>query len=476
MPEPAPLDHGPVLRTRGADGTLAPPRPVLVVGLVVRLILRVTEVAVPAENDIGLEIARRAATDGLEDFKATLAFFQDNPNPDPRKRPTGGVAMPQMGRKQPANPGKPGKSGPSRRELQKWEKEAEKVALREMMIARRDFVPSLFSGARVQYKAGRTPAQEARSAAQSFGQQGLTVAQGAANDVREGRSAAPTSSPAKTVSDPRTLGKKVFQALGHVDPGELAGLESTITDLAGDLFSDLGSSILPLVGTAKAGANAASGWTKTGKKQAQVRKAKKSGGKLVQGDPAQAIAGVKRLLERERNLLAGEASLATAKLGSDLAGYFVDLGIASSVVAGCAEAVGRLALHVRQIVRDAREMKAANELLNGGRIDARIFTECPLLGAYAVAAADTSALVGFLGGDPQRHGFTLDDLEKLVRKYQQPMVSLATDLIRASRLEVTGMPTDRATARAKAEGQARSIGQKAKTKVKQALQRANPRR
>lgn len=423
-----------------------------------------------AQSDPAVDIARRAATDGVEAFKKTLEFYQGNPNPDPRNRPAGGVAMPHMGRKQ------PGKGGPSRRELQQWQEKADQIALQTMLDARRDFIPDLFTGARVRYKSGESPAQEARSAARSFAEQGRSVAEQAGSDARKGRSAGPTGSPAESVSDPRKLGKKVFQTLGQVDPSELAELESTIAELAGDIFADLGSSILPLVGTAKAGAKAASGWTRTGRKQAQVRKARKSGKKLVQGDPAQAVAAVERLLKRERNLLAGEASLATAKLGSDVGGYFVDFGIASSVVAGCAEAVGRLALNIRLIVRDAREMKAANQLLDSGRVDSRIFTECPLLGAYAVAAADTSALVGFLGGDPQRSGLTLDDLEKIVRKHQQPMVKLATDLIRSSRLEVTGMPTDRAAVLSKFRAQESSLRRKVTRKVKQVLQRSNPRR
>lgn len=424
----------------------------------------------PAHDDVAVDIAREAATTGVEAFKETLDFYQNNPNPDPRKRPSGGVAMPHMGRR------RTGASELSRRELRKWQTKAEEIALQTMLDARRDFIPSLFTGARVQYRAGENPAQRARSAARSFVKDGRAVAEQADADARKGRSAGPSASSAKSVTDPRRLGKKLFQTLGQVDSAELSELEGTITELAGDIFADLGSSILPLVGTAKAGAKAASGWTKSGRKQAQVRKAKTSGKKLVQGDPAQAVAAVKRLLERERNLLAGEASLATAKLGSDVAGYFVDFGIASSVVAGSAEAVGRLALNVRLIVRDAREMKAANRLLSGGQLDARIFTECPLLGAYAVAASDTSALVGFLGGDPRGTAFTLDDLEKVVRKHQQPMVTLATDLIRRSRLEVTGMSTDRAAVRAKVRAQQSSLLQQVTRRVKTALQRSNPRR
>lgn len=424
----------------------------------------------PAHDDVAVDIAREAATAGVEAFKETLEFYQNNPNPDPRKRPAGGVAMPHMGRS------RTGASGPSRRELRKWQATAEEIALQTMLDARRDFIPSLFTGARVQYRAGESPAQRARSAARSFTEKGRAVAEQAGSDARKGRSAGPSASPSKSVTDPRRLGRKLFQALGQMDSAELSELEGAITELAGDIFADLGSSILPLVGTAKAGAKAASGWTKSGRKQAQVRKAKTSGKKLVQGDPAQAVAAVKRLLERERNLLAGEASLATAKLGSDVAGYFVDFGIASGVVAGSAEAVGRLALNVRLIVRDAREMKAANRLLAGGQLDARIFTECPLLGAYAVAASDTSALVGFLGGDPRATAFTLDDLEEVVRKHQRPMVELATDLIRRSRLEVTGMPTNRAAVRAKVRAQQSSLLQQVTRKVKTALQGSNPRR
>lgn len=342
------------------------------------------------------------------------------------------------------------------------------------MEARRDFIPSLFKGARLKYKGGKTPADEARSAAKNFLKAGREVEKSAKSDAEEGRSWSPSSSASKSFSkpslpSPKELGQKVFESVGELDPGELAALQGPITELAQDIFSDLGSSILPLVGTAKAGWKAGSKWGKTAHKQVQVSKTGKARGKVVQGDPEQAVASVKRLLERERNLLAGEATVATVKLGNDVAGYFVDLGIATSVVGGCVEAIGRLTLHVRQIVRDAREMKAANAILGSGTIDARIFNECPLLGAYAVAGADTSALVGFLGGDPQRHGFTLDDLDEIVRKYEKPVVGYAVDVINHSRLEVTGMTTDRAQVRAKVKAQEGSIRRQVVEKVKRAL-------
>lgn len=426
----------------------------------------------PAE-DLAVQMARDAASEGVEAFKATLDFYQDNPNPDPRARRHGGVALPGMGRRPPSPGGAgPGK-GPSKREQEAWRKEAEAIALRTMMEARRDFIPDLFRNARLTYKGGRTPAQEARAAATNFAKAGKKIAGRAESDQKKGRSWSASSTPAKSVSSPqhgpRELGKKVFQILGEVDATELKELEGPLTDLAGDIFSDLGSSLMPLVGTAKTGVKAASRWAKTGKRQAQASKTKKARGKVVQGDPDRAVASVKRLLERERNLMAAEAGMATAKLGGDIAGYFVDLGIASSIVSGCAEAVARLGLHVRQLVRDARELKAANELLRSGRPDHRIFEACPLLGAYAVAAADTSALVGFLGGDPQRHGFTLDDLSKVIRKYERPVVKYATEMIQKSRLEVQGMPTDRAQVRSKIRAQESSLRRKVVDQVKRKL-------
>lgn len=428
-------------------------------------------------NDAALEIAVAGAAAGLQDFQATLAAFQNRPNPNPAVRPVGGVPLPHMGRPVPPQPmaraGAPQPSAAHAAASMPLRSTADQIALQTMMEARRDFVPNLFKGASIRYKSGRTPADDAKKAGTDFRERAKAIKKNLEKDLEKERSVLPSASATKSVdlASARRLGARAFQLLGELDPADFSALESTIEELVGDIFSELGSSLMPFVGTAKAGYKAGSAWIETGVKQKQVHATKQAGEKLIQGDPRLAIASVQRMLERERNLLAAEAGIATAKLGADVAGYFVDLGIASSIASGCAEAAGRLALHIRMIVRDAKEMKAGNVLLQGGRIDAQIFETCPLLGAYAVASAETSDLVGFLGGDPQRHGFTLADLTNLVKKHNEPLVKNATDIISKSRLEVVGMPTNRAAARAKAQAEKASLKMRIQNKVKAELQK-----
>jgi len=436
------------------------------------------EEQVTAENDIAIETAHEGSAAGLQAFQAMLASFQSRPNPNPARRPAGGVALPHMGTRPgapspPPRPGAPQVGGASAAQLRS---KADQIALQAMMEARRDFIPNLFTHAKMRYKTGKTPVDEAKKAGEDFRASAKSIAESAKEDYEKGRSIAPKLSPSNTgdLAGARRLGARAFQLLGELDPGDFAALESTIEELAGDIFADLGSSLLPFVGTAKAGYKAGSAWVEAGTKQKHVHATKQAGEKLIQGDPKQAIASVQRLLERERNLLAAEAGIATTKLGMDVAGYFVDLGIASGIATSCAEAVGRLTLHIRMIVRDAKEMKAANVLLQGGTLDARLFEQCPLLGAYAVASAETSDLIGFLGGDPQRHGFTLEDLAKLVKKHNEPLIRNAADIISKSRLEVVGLPTNRAAARAKAQAEKPSLKLRIQNKVKAALQQHAP--
>ena len=461
-------------------------------------------------DDDGLQLAREAADEGLAQFRSTLAFYQSNPNPSATGGPRHGVPLPGMGTRpgiggkpapgtpppprgkytpgQRTGPGNQTGSGPTSSGAKKpstqaekaWQRTAEQIALHEMMKARRDFVESLFKGASIQYKASKNPAKEALQAAKDFAKSAHSTAKTAKKEADEGRSwsagGASTKPGAKEIKDAGTFGRRVVQVLGDIDASDLADLEGPIMELAGDIFTDLGSSLLPFVGTAKAGARATSKWVKTGKAQVKVKKTGAAQKVLIQGDPERAIEAVGRLLKRERNALAAEAGVATAKLGTDVAGYFVDLGIATGVATSSIEAIGRLTLKVRVLIRDARELKAGKAALNAGRLDADMFSACPLLGAYAVAAADTSALVGFLGGDPQRHGFTLADLEKLIRKHNESLVKNATDLILHSRLEVTGMPTDRATARAKTKGTDKGLKDRIARAVQQKLKMAAPAR
>jgi hypothetical protein len=315
------------------------------------------------ENDIALEMAQESAAAALKDFQATLASFQNRANPDPAKRPVGGVALPHMGARPgaPPLPPRPGvkpapNGGASAASAVQLKAKADQLALQAMMEARRDFIPNLFKNAEIRYKSGKSPADDAKTAAEDFKKSAKSVFDDALKDIKSGRSVAPTSSAAKTadLGAARTLGTRAFQLLSELDPGDFAALQGTIEELFGDIFTDLGSSLLPYVSTAKAGYGALSAWAETGSKQRHVQATKHAKEKLIQGDPSAAIASLQRLLERERNLLAGEAAIKTAKLGADVTGYFIDLGIATSVVTGSVEAIGRLTLHIRMIVRDAK--------------------------------------------------------------------------------------------------------------------------
>jgi hypothetical protein len=170
-----------------------------------------------ADNDIGLEIAREASAAGLKDFQATLAAFQDRPNPDPAIRPAGGVALPHMGaqpgpRPLPPSAGAPplpprpgitavpprpgasgnGASGASTAQLQI---KADQIALQTMMEARRDFIPNLFKNAKITYKSGKTPADEAKGAVQDFLKRAKSTKEAVEKEREQGRSMMPTGSP-----------------------------------------------------------------------------------------------------------------------------------------------------------------------------------------------------------------------------------------------------------------------------------------
>lgn len=464
----------------------------------------------PRHDDVGIQIAREAAAEGLSRFQAIRDGYEKSPNPDARSGPVGGIPLPGMGqgprsptpapprapgapgtrprsgrvpgaRPGPPKPGAPRKGGASPHEVERWRKEAEAIAVKAMLDARADFIPNLFKGAQVRYKSGENPKRAALKAAKDLAGEATETADATKKSVDAGHRWTAGSAPNKSVGsesvrDVRGVGKKVFMTLGELSAGEFEALEYIITDMVGDIFTDLGTTVLPVIGTAKTGMTAGSKWAKTGMTQHKVSRTGKTREQVIQGDPERAVASVKRLLERERNVLATEAGMATAKLGADVAGYFVDLGIASGIATSAAEAAGKLTLQIRLIVRDAREKRAANELLSGPKLDSDLFERCPLLGAYAVAGSSTSDLVGFLGGDPQRDGFTLDDLERIIEKHRKPLIKDATDLISKSRLEVSGMTTDLASARMKAQrGKQMSVskiadevGRKLKLKIRRA--------
>lgn len=158
---------------------------------------------------------------------------------------------------------------------------------------------------------------------------------------------------------------------------------------------------------------------------------------LAVREPESAMRALTRILERERNASALEASLSLVEFGSKLATTLVDGGSATGPAISAAAGVVKLGNIIRVIVRDVQEKNAANRAMANG-INITVFETCPLVGAYYVCCAPTSALVTEIY-DRWWHPEWRGDVERTVTRHIEPIRERARHVIHEHRFVIPGL-------------------------------------
>ncbi|WP_339722820.1 hypothetical protein [uncultured Paraglaciecola sp.] len=238
----------------------------------------------------------------------------------------------------------------------------------------------------------------------------------------------------------RTMAKEFIKTCADVD-----NIEDVITALTSEVLSELISDIIPFISVATSAVKTA----KAAKAVATDAKAlyqsqnQKSG--FRSGDPLAAAEAVITLIKR--NLAKDSINLArySAATGGKIAGLVLDGGTATTAAIGMCNAVAALGMELFTLGLEIKEMQAGNKRLNSpSTLDLTVFNECPILGCYLLTCADTSTVANFFIADIGLPGW-MDKVEEIKKKKMDPMLKLATKDIEKSRLQLSGLQSDKGT-------------------------------
>lgn len=295
------------------------------------------------------------------------------------------------------------------------------AAFAAISAARRDNLRTLFTGARIQY------------GALSVAKVGATVAmtgnamRGAISEI--GAAARPAVlSPGRI----RAAAEALIQKCADVDNiGELVEV------VGSDLVEQLIKEVMPVVGVLMSARGTAVAWAGVISSGNHLYNMPEYKTGVLRGDPLAAADAVHELTKRALARHTVDAARNTAVLGAKIAGLFADLGTATTVTIGLANALAGLALELAQLGADIKELRAGNlALAHPESLTLEVFTVCPLLGCYLLTSSDTSNVANFFIADIGTPGW-MDRLEVMKRTRLDPLLELSGEYIRQSKLRVT---------------------------------------
>jgi hypothetical protein len=149
---------------------------------------------------------------------------------------------------------------------------------------------------------------------------------------------------------------------------------------------------------------------------------------MLPGAPQMAIVAVLEMMRREKSGYAVDLSRHTAICGAKMASIVVDGGAAIGPLAGAANAVAGMILKIYELGRNLIEVFRANRRLAGSEpITKNIFLVNPLMAAYFILDAPTSALIPFFGDIAESNK---------ARKRIEPLMEISSEFLMGSRYEL----------------------------------------
>jgi hypothetical protein len=226
---------------------------------------------------------------------------------------------------------------------------------------------------------------------------------------------------------------------------DVESIQDVVDALTSEILSELISEITPFIGIISGGVKVA----KAGKAVVEDGRAlynskvQKTGFRT--GDPLAAAEAVIVLIKRD--LAKDSINLArhSAATGGKIAGLVLDAGTATTATIGLCNAAAALGLELFTLGLEIKEMQAGNKrLASPATLDLTVFNECPILGCYLLTCADTSTVANFFIADIGLPGW-MDKVEEIKKKKMDPMLKLATKDIEKSRLQLSGLQSNKGT-------------------------------
>jgi len=216
----------------------------------------------------------------------------------------------------------------------------------------------------------------------------------------------------------------------------LEGVEQALEGVMPGFMVELGMSLVPFAGVITSGASTLITAATTAHKAWKVHCAElHAAGSLAHGDSEKAMEAVTLLLARARNTGVTKLGIGIGEFAGKVAGLFADGATISNAVIGLAGAIARLVILIRAIVVDIEEKNAGNMLIKDGNISSELFRLCPIMGAYMVLCAPTSALCnGIFNDDRFFYRNMQASAEEAISQHVNPMRIEAKSLIDEHRM------------------------------------------
>jgi len=215
-------------------------------------------------------------------------------------------------------------------------------------------------------------------------------------------------------------------------------MAALIADVLGKSLSDLIAQIAPGVGLAYSTSMATYNSYLALSAAKSAHSIRNAGQGLLPGDPNGAFLAVKKLIERERNVCAGNAATHAVEATAKAAGIFLDAGVATGTAASIMGTASRLLITLYLLKKDWDEMQAVKGIFQKPwDIDSSIFEKSPLLGCYFLLSADTWVIVNLICEDFGKPGFKYK-VDQAVKHHLNPLMAVAGQCIINHRMTLTG--------------------------------------
>jgi hypothetical protein len=237
----------------------------------------------------------------------------------------------------------------------------------------------------------------------------------------------------------RDLLKLLAELVDSVDLPDILG------ELGSQFLNDFVASALPIIGQLKTGAKAANSWRKAAKDAYHSHKTTKAKAVVVPGHAAGACTALSNMLKESSKDNAARATIETTQLAISSGALFTDAGLGSGPLISAAAALGKLAIQIHRFSLEYKAYKNVNLMLKHYRTEnlgIELFTTCPLLACYYIANNTTSNVVNCLSDDLMQDNW-MDDVEKNIKNYINPLVKNSQQFIANSRYVLRPLRQDK---------------------------------
>ncbi|RZL00003.1 MAG: hypothetical protein EOP36_17320 [Rubrivivax sp.] len=319
---------------------------------------------------------------------------------------------------------------------------ANDIGISALNEANRTVLARTFQGTKLQFGAVNraSTVKSLMKSARSVGSSGKKLSGG--GGVKTAKAASSAGSQSGALGLPG-VDKAVKEFI--VQCADLDGIHEVIEALTSQVLQDILAEIVPVLGILVSGGKLAKAAKAVADDGYNLYKFTDYASGIRSGDPLAAAQAVKTLIQRDLAKHSVQLAQQSVATGAKIAGLLADMGTATTVGIGLANALASLGLELYALGVAIKEMRAGNRRLGTPEtLDLTVFDDCPILGCYLLTCADTSAVANFFVNDMGQPGW-MDKVETLKKTQMDPLLKIAKKSIGGSKIQLTGLSQNKGT-------------------------------